>query len=385
MEQKAKFIIIGNIGITVVCAFLFIQSLGSKQVLVRERDELKAENTSLTAKLDKLTVSLRGYESRISSLSGELRKAYQDKAELDKKYELANKAREELVEKLKTQMQQPRAVTAESQQAFAPQANDAYWAGILKAKTDLEFQLDNVRSELKKLQIDNEQLQREKGTFELELNNLKRERDNLSRQIDYNKKLLDSVAQELVREKNDKSQIQDSYKVIRNENSVLSRQIASLNTRKAELERKLQEIQDEKGVLERRVSEMESMLTERLSQITGLKDRIDSVKTGSASFEGKKESVELPAIVVKPRAGVPANQEETGASLIGRVMAINKENNFVIIDLGEESGVKTGDVFRVYRSDKPIANIEVIQVRRSIAACDIKKQGIAIRIGDTVR
>jgi predicted nucleic acid-binding Zn-ribbon protein len=385
MEQKIKFIIIGLIGITAACLFLFIQSFGVKQQLTRERDEFKAENITLTAKIDKLTGSLRDYQSRISSLNGELEQAYQEKAELDKKYELANKEKEELVEKLKLQMQQPQVAAREPQQGFASLDNDAYWAGILKAKTDLEFQLGNVRNELKKLQIDNEQLQREKGAFELELNNLKREKDDLSRQVDYNKKLLDSLAQELVREKNDKAKIQDSYKIIRNENAVLSRQISSLNTRKADLERKLQGIQDEKGVLERRVSEMESMLTERSGQITSLKDRIESVKSGSATVEEKKESVELPAIVVKPATNILRGEEEPGVSLIGRVMAVNKESNFAIIDLGEDSGVKVGDSFRVYRNDKPIANIEAIQVRRNICACDIKNQDAAIRIGDTVR
>ena len=165
----------------------------------------------------------------------------------------------------------------------------------------------------------------------------------------------------------------------------MSRQITSLNTRKADLERKLQEIQDEKTGLERRASEMESMLTERLNQINNLKERIESAKAGGPVKEEKKESVDLPAIVVKPKDPAPYNQDDTGSSLMGRIMAVNKDNNFVIIDLGEEAGVKVGDSFRVYRNDKPIANIEAIQVRRNISACDIKKQGSAIKIGDSVR
>ena len=255
--------------------FSFNPVNGDKQQLTRERDELKKENVSLASKIDRLTVDLRGYQDKIHSLNVELEKAYQDKIEFEKKYTLANKDREELVEKLKTQAR-PVPVVQEVQQSFTPQTNDAYWAGILKAKADLEFQLNNARGELKKLQIDNEQLQREKASFELELNNLKRENDDLSRQLDYNKKLLDSLAQELVREKNDKTQIQDSYKLIRNENSVLTRQINSLNLRKADLERKLQETNEQRVSLEHRAKEMEAKLTERLNQINNLKERIES-------------------------------------------------------------------------------------------------------------
>lgn len=381
MEQKVKFIIVGLIGVTVICLFLFIQALGGKQQLARERDDLKSENISLTAKMDKLTSNLRGYEEKIRSLNDDLDRVTQEKAGLDKKYELIKREREELAEKLKNQKQKPEA--AESQ-SFVPQTDDAYWAGILKAKTDLEFQLGNFRNELRTLQINNEQLQRDKSTSEIELNNLKRERDNLSRQLEYNKKLLDSIAQELVREKNDKIQIQNSYKTIHSENALLSRQLASLNTRKVNLERNLQELNEDKNVLKRRVSEMESMLTEKLTQIDGLKGRIEGVKSG-IPVEEKKESIELPAIIVKPQPGVPGGQDESGATLMGKVMAINKDNNFVIIDLGDDAGIKVGDALRVYRADKPIANIEAIQVRRNISACDIKKQGTPIKIGDTVR
>ncbi len=386
MEQKAKFIIIGLIGVAVICFFLFIQSLGVKQQLARERDDLKTENTTLTAKMERLTSSLREYETKVSFLNNELDRVSREKADLDKKFELVNKTKEALIEELKAKRQERVSQSAlkEPQQEFAPQGNDVYWASILKAKTDLEFQLGNVRSELKNLQINNEQLQREKGTSELELNNLRRERDDLNRQLDYNKKLLDSITQELVREKNDKAQIQNSYKLIRNENSVLSRQLASLNNRKINLERKLQDIQEDKGSLERRISEMEVILTDRLGQMDNLKEKMTGAKSG-LPVEEKKESVELPAIVVKPQAEVPGEQRESGATLMGRIMAINKENNFVIIDLGSESKVKAGDTFRVYRGDKPIANIEVIQVRQSISACDIKRQGLQIKIGDIVR
>jgi len=385
MEQKAKLIIVGLIGVTVICLFLFIQALGGKQQLTRERDDLKAENTSLTAKVEKLSVNLRGYEERIRSLSTDLDKVSQEKAELDRKYELVKKERETLAEHIKKQKQKESGPSGQESQSYVPKTDDVYWAGILKAKTELEFQLGTVRNELRTLQINNEQLQRDKSTSEIELNNLKREKADLSRQLDYNKKLLDSIAQELVREKNDKTQIQNSYKTIHNENAILSRQLSSLNTRKVNLERNIQELNEDKNLLKRRISEMESMLTDKLTQINGLKGRIENVKSGAAPVEEKQESIELPAIVVKPQVSASGTQEPQGATLMGKVMAVNKDNNFVIIDLGDEAGLKVGDSLRVYRADKPIANIEAIQVRRNISACDIKKQGTPIRIGDIVR
>jgi len=389
MEQKVKLIIVGLIGALIVSLFLFVQSQGVKQQLTRERDELKAENNSLTSKMDMLSNTLRGYETRLSSLTNDLERVTREKADLEKKYELTNRAREELVERLKNQRQQQVARPVVQEQSVTesrtPQSNDAYWADILKAKNDLEMQLSNVRNELKNLQVSNEQLQREKANFELDLNNLKKERDDLSRQLDYNKRLLDTMAQDLVREKNDKAAIQDSYKSIRSENAVLSRQLASLNTRKANLERKLQDLNEDKESLQKRLSEMETMLTEKLVSFDKFKEKVEDVKSAGPVEVKEKGSVELPEIVVKPKSIPEAKQGAAVGAPLGKVMAVNKENNFVIIDLGVQSGVKTGDVFKVYRKDKPIANIEVIQIRQNISACDIKAQNSPIRIGDTVR
>jgi hypothetical protein len=56
------------------------------------------------------------------------------------------------------------------------------------------------------------------------------------------------------------------------------------------------------------------------------------------------------------------------------------------VDLGEESGIRAGDSFRVYRdNNQEIATVEVIQVRQNISACDIKKETVSIKIGDTIR
>ena len=383
MEQKTKFIIIGLIGFSVVCLFLFMQATSSQQLLVRERNDLKSENTVLTGKIDKLENDLKGNQGKIDSLRSERDKAIQELSELQKKFELAIKAREEVVEKLKSQPYQPRVV----QQEVVLQNTDAYWGGILKAKTDLEMQLASVRGELRNLQISNESLQRDKNTLELDINSLRNEKQDLLRQLDYNQKLLDSISQEVVRERNDKVKIQDSFKTIKNENGVLSRQLKGLNNRKVVLDRKIQDLQAGKGVVEKRLSEMETMLTERISQINSLKDELDAISSGKplAALEKKpRESVELPAIVVR---STPASEKEKAEAPVfpGKILAVNPDNNFVVIDLGVSSGVKPGDAFNVYREGKSIGSIEVIQSRGNISACDIKRMSAPLKIGDSIK
>jgi hypothetical protein len=70
---------------------------------------------------------------------------------------------------------------------------------------------------------------------------------------------------------------------------------------------------------------------------------------------------------------------------VGRILSTDLANNFVVIDLGEDAGVSMGDVFKVSRDGEEIGSIEVIQVRNTISACDIKKKTTTFKIGDTVK
>ena len=82
--------------------------------------------------------------------------------------------------------------------------------------------------------------------------------------------------------------------------------------------------------------------------------------------------------MVKPESSV--------ASLQGEVLAVNKNDNFVIVDLGAERGVQPGAYFDIVRNNTRIGVIEVIETRREISAADIKEtsSGYSIREGDSV-
>jgi chromosome segregation ATPase len=388
MERKAKFIILGLAGLSVIFIFLYMQALNSRQLILRERNDLKKENITLSSKLDKFESSIRDYENKFDLLKKELEKLSQEKQEAQRKYELANKEKEKVLEGLKLKESEVQVAPPQPQAQVLAQDADAYWAGILKAKTDLELQLGNLRNELKSVQITNEQLQREKTTFELDINNLKHESEDLKRQVDYNQKVIDSLTQELVREKNDKIKIQDTFKSIKNENTILTRQLKSLNARRFNLEKKLRELQEKNAALERKFTEVQINLTDRSSQIKDLREKLDSVRGGAKTEvpEEKKETIELPPIIVRPQSKESSTPTQASIStLTGKVMAVNRDNNFVIIDLGEETGINVGNSFQVYRDGKSIANIEAIQVRSDMAACDIKKETRPIKVGDIVK
>lgn len=384
MEQKIKFIIIGLIVFSVACLLLFFQAVSQQQTLTRESNALKSENNALLNKVNQLENDLKENQGKIDSLKTERDKASAELKDLQGKFDLASKARDELAEKLKKQSQ--RQEITEKPTLQAPEGADAYWGEILKSKTDLEMQLSDIRVELKNLQINNESLQRDKTVLEIDINSLRNEKKDLLRQLEYNQKLAASLSQDAVRERNDKAAIQDSLKTIRVENDVLSRQLKSLSGRKISLDKKVQTLQEGKDTVDKRLSEMETMLTDRISQIDALKTELDAIKSGKAvpSVDKKRESVELPAIVVRSSANVENNKAEV-SEYPGKILAVNADSNFVVIDLGISSGTKVGDEFNVYRAVKLIGSIVVIQARDNISACDIKRVSTALKVGDSVK
>ncbi len=400
MEQKTKFIIIGLIVILIGSLFFTMQTYSAKQALERQKGDLEKENTSLNTKVGEMQTVNRRLEGKISALSRDLDTIAKEKEDIQKRFDSLTKEREILIEKLKAQPRvEVREVVRQAVSVAPPSsasgAEDAYWAGILKAKTDLEFQMQNISGEIKSLKISNDNLAKEKVSLELELNNLTREKQDLQRQFEYNKRILDNISQELVREKNDKMQVQDSITPIKNENATLRRQLRSLSKQNNILANQINALQEEKATLEQKFNGLDASLKDRITKISDLKQQLEGIRaTGQVQDEmekpqylGQASPVELPPIVVRPQTtGTAASPgAQAAATLQSRVMAINKENNFVIIDAGEEAGVRLGATFEVYREGKNIATIEVMQVRKTIAACDIKRETMPVKIGDTIR
>lgn len=57
--------------------------------------------------------------------------------------------------------------------------------------------------------------------------------------------------------------------------------------------------------------------------------------------------------------------------LNGKILELNREYNFVIINLGKEDGVKKGMIFLVYRERKLIGKVEAEEVFQDMSSCII--------------
>ena len=161
--------------------------------------------------------------------------------------------------------------------------------------------------------------------------------------------------------------------------------IKDLDETKITLYKKLDNLEQERNILQAKLKNADGMLQERVNEVVKIKNEFDTLKDKQNTqtvVEGTR-TVELPPIVVQGRQE-PA---PTAPTLTGRVLSINKEYNFVIIDLGGGAGVKVNDEFVVYRDNKYIAHLKVVQTRDAISAADIKELASQEKVkeGDIVK
>ena len=163
-------------------------------------------------------------------------------------------------------------------------------------------------------------------------------------------------------------------------------QVKRLSSTKIALEKSIVRLQEDRAGIERKLQETESVIRNRIDEIWRIKDSLENSFHSSQTTNANE--VELPPIVVSSSMtagddGMAADGTAPGFN--GNVVSINDENNFVIVDIGQEDGLRLGDTMNVYRGAEYIAALEVIQVRKDIAAADIKNKVAKIAVGDVVR
>ena len=276
--------------------------------------------------------------------------------------------------------------------------SETYWAGILRQKAALEIELQSVKETVSNSNVQMSELKKANSDLEMELGRIKNEKEDIIRKIKYGEDLADNLSVELARARNEQKISQDRAEQMLGENQQLRLDIKQLTTTKVALEKSIANLSEEKGAIEKKLVETENVIQGRIDEIWQIKKDID-VRFENRTAPQSSNQVELAPIVVgvnkndtvsKASTATASKQAKptavaTSRKLQGSVVSVNDENNFVIVDLGEKSGIKVGDAFKVYHSGAQIGAVEVIQVRQDISAADIKQKISPFSVGDTVR
>ena len=187
---------------------------------------------------------------------------------------------------------------------------------------------------------------------------------------------LDSLAGELTVEKS-------AHAETSNKLEQLKVDLYKQKSLREDLENRLNQVQSDSKQIKDQVKIMQQ-------QKSALEEKIKNLESGAGG-------VELGTVVVNPEVLQPANQKinapGTKASKVakkeqpllakgpeGKVMIVNKEFNFVVINLGSKDKVSLGDEFSVSRAGKPIGDVKVEKVHELMSAA-----GFATELKDLIK
>ena len=145
-----------------------------------------------------------------------------------------------------------------------------------------------------------------------------------------------------------------------------------------------------------KIVQLEGELKIEISLKEGLREKISEFEQKSKELEGALLQLEQSKIaapkpvmpeIVKPLQKIPAivkesevEDEEVDLEKIvvipqevpeGRILSVDKETGFVIINLGEKDGVIMGNVMSVYRGKDYLGDIKISRIQPEMAAADL--------------
>lgn len=410
MDNKVKLLVIG-LGVVAAISLLIAFQLNLTNNKSRFRiDTAEQKTAELSQKNEKLLQERKAFEIRSSELESTASKLKvratdleQELAVLRERLDLTAGERDNLIDKVQMLIDDKQTLSEKLEKersrrrkgvektekieitslgtSAATSAQQSYWADVLRQKADAELELENVKSQLNEISYKANELFKERDALKMDLFALSQEKEDLVRRALYNEKLARALSEDLVREKNDKEAVIAQLYRIREDSRMLRSRVKDLESTKTTLYRKIDSLEQQRSSLKRKLDETETMLTNRIDEVVKIRTDIEKAHSRAILEEGvTSRTVELSPIIVRgDQEGIPR--------LTGRVVSVNRQNKFVIIDLGQKQGVQPGNTLGVYRDDTYIATIEILQLRKEISAADIREvaSGKDIEAGDIVK
>ncbi len=163
-------------------------------------------------------------------------------------------------------------------------------------------------------------------------------------------------------------------------------------------EKELSKTVEAKKVVENNLTVAKKEISAKDEQINIALDKLEGEVTARRDVEAQlvlvtKEKIGLEVKVKELTAALPKNIElekivvKTTQELTGKVLTLDKERGFIVVDLGNDNNLKLGDVLSVYRDNQFIgkAQVEKIEEKSSAAVILSDWHDVEFKEDDTVK
>lgn len=165
----------------------------------------------------------------------------------------------------------------------------------------------------------------------------------ITEQIEEEKTKSKAMALDFAKKKQEAEKLKEEIDQEKKEKLIISRKLEDLQFDYEKIKKEVTKARNEKLTLERKMEEL------------------------------KEKSIDLDKIVVSPQASL--RQEPVKELLRGRVLVVNKEYNFVVVDLGQNDGVMKGLEFEIREGTELLAKAEIDKVYETMSSATVLSGG----------
>ncbi|MDD5669924.1 MAG: hypothetical protein PHE58_07860 [Candidatus Omnitrophica bacterium] len=155
---------------------------------------------------------------------------------------------------------------------------------------------------------------------------------------------------------------------------------------KVELEGKIAQAQDELKQLKANIDDISGQKTKLEEMVKDLRNQVSQVDLGkivvnpAESEETPESKVSEKSKTASKKKGKAASSQESkqpvSGGMEGKILVINKDYSFAVINLGSKDGVKIGNTFAVYHKDAYVGDVKVEKIHDSMSAAGFMSEDL---------
>lgn len=233
------------------------------------------------------------------------------------------------------------------------------------------YLLQNERLKNSQLQVELDNVNKSKKLVESKLEDSQKMISGLQGQIKENtekvtalNKELDSVKLDKEKALTDLQQLQSELDELKSLRAELEKKLVTAEETAKNMQVTLDAIETNKKELEAKVSELEEKAKNiELGKIVVSSDTDSQPAEVVSEGEASEPEVQMVGQQVVNEGKVPVN-----TILEGKILVVNKEYDFFVVNLGKKDGISVGDKFAIYHTDKYIGDAQVEKLHDAMAS-----------------
>ncbi|MEW6074930.1 MAG: hypothetical protein AB1530_01340 [Candidatus Omnitrophota bacterium] len=224
------------------------------------------------------------------------------------------------------------------------------------------------------LEKDMETLSSKQRAVQTELESAKRTIADLESKLKAYELQIENLTEDLTTEKAAKEESLNKVSQLKTALELQEKQRADLEAKVAQAQDEVKKFKDE------------------LKDLQSKKDELEEKLKGAQASAPSESDVELGKIIIAPEGPEFTEPEQEmlaqprTKALEGKVLTLNKEYDFVVINLGSKDGVRVNNVFSVYHENAYLGDVKIDKLHDSMSAAtfvmDAKHKDLKNRVSE---